>query len=206
MQTKHLQDVVINANPNNVPHSLLTLQKLWKNRLNLVVKCYTHSTIGQLAPSAQQFIQLIESSVNVSASVPTLNVALIWKDVPIIELQCAPTTFIPLYGEANIIRYFSRVGPNEYGYDTLSIVQSAEIDSVLDICHELIVGATNSKDRQALLKKLNVKLGKESYFGGGDRISVADIALYSAVRQLNVTAKDLTPTLNSWLKRIDLIG
>lgn len=184
---------------------MLALQKLWQNRLNLVVKCYTHSTIGQLTSSAQQFTQQIEKSADLSASLPTLHVALIWKDVAVIELQCAPTTFIPLYGEINIIRYLSRVGPNEYGYDKLSIVQSAEIDSILDVCHELVVVATNSRDRQALLKKLNVKLGQGSYFGGLDGISVADIALLSALRQLNISAKDLTPALNSWLKRIDLI-
>jgi len=199
IQTKYLQEVVVNVNPKNIPYSLATLQTLWSNRLNIVVQCYVHSTIAEISASAKDFatnIQLAKSN----PTLPTLNVSLIWKDVAVTELQCAPTTFIPIFGEVNILRYLSRVGPNEYAYES-SIVQAAEIDSILDVCHQFITVSTQ-KERSAILKKLNVRLGRSEYFNGAS-LGVVDVALHSAVQQLNISAKDLTPPLVNWQRRIN---
>jgi len=199
IQIKYLQEVVVNANPKNIPYSLATLQTLWSNRLNIVVQCYVHSTIAEISASAKEFATSIQQTKS-NSTLPTLNVSLIWKDVTVTELQCAPTTFIPIFGEVNILRYLSRVGPNEYGYEN-SIVQAAEIDGILDACHQLIT-VSAQKERLAILKKLHVKLGQSEYFNGA-LLGVVDVALHSAVKQLNLSAKDLTPPLVNWQGRIN---
>lgn len=191
--------MVVNVNPKNIPYSLATLQTLWRNRLNIVVQCYVHSTVAEVSSSAKEFANSIQQAKSNSA-LPTLNVSLIWKDVAVTELQCAPTTFIPIFGEVNILRYLSRVGPNEYGYEH-SIVGAAEIDSILDVCHQLTTASVH-KERQAILKKFNVKLGQTDYFNGRT-LGIVDVAFHSAIQQLNITAKDLTPTLIKWQKRIN---
>lgn len=189
--------MVINANPKNIPYSLIALQNIWQNRLNLTINCYTHSTIGSLPEPNQFFANQLKKNSTI-ASLPTLNISLIWKETKITELICAPTSFVPIAGEVNVIRYLSRVGPKEFGYGDTTILESLEIDSTLDLCHQLFV-ADNAKERLATLRKLSIKLGNQRYFGG-NQFSVSDIAISSAFKQLPVSSKDITPNLNNWIK------
>lgn len=200
---KYLQDVVINVHPKNIPFSLLALQKVWQHRLRLVVKCYTHSSVAMLADQNQHFAKQLTKLMPTSA-LPVLNVSLIWKEITCTELICTPTSFIPIVGEVNVLRYLSRVGPKEFGYADADLIQTLEIDSTLDLCHQLFVADNNAKERLPVLRALSNKLGERSFFGG-DEFAVSDIAVSSAFKQLTVSSKDIAPNLNIWVKKASVL-
>lgn len=119
------------------------------------------------------------------------------------ELITSPTLYVPIYGEVNIIRYLARVGPSEYNYD--NELNSFETDAILDTCY-LLVRSVNTKERQALLRVLNNRLGKSDFYGDGT-ISVGDIAVSSTLKQTPTALKELTPPMAKWLKTVtDIVG
>lgn len=200
LQEKYLKDLVIHVNPVNVPYSLLGLQTLWVNRLNLVVECYTHSSIKELPALNQAFVKRI-SGFKAIASIPTLNVALIWKDTPTTDLVCAPGTFIPISGEANILRYLLRIGPSEFGYiGAGSIHAQMEIDALFDLVHELVLASAKKDHRSSILKRLSQRLNTQTAFGG-DSTNVSDMAVFSTLKQLNVNAKELPANVKTWYEQ-----
>lgn len=193
-QEKNLHDIVIHVNPKNIPYSLAALQQLWTNRLNLVIECYTHSSIKELPAQNREFanrLNLFQSNVNV----PTLNVSLIWKQTATMDLVCAPGTFIPISGEPNILRYLIRIGPSEFGYVN-SIQMNLEIDALFDLTYELVL-ASAKDHRSAILKRLSQRLNTQRAFGG-DSSNVSDIAIYSILKQLNFSAKELPANVKTW--------
>lgn len=190
----YIEEVVLNANPKKIPYSLIALQAIWQNRLNLQVRCHTHSSIANL-PEPNQFFSQQLGRQTPNPTLPTLNVTLIWKDVPTTELICAPTSFIPISGEINALRYFIRVGPNEFGYSNGNVQQTLETEQLLDTCHRLIQ-TVNGKERQALLRQIGTTIQKQQC-----STQISDIALSSAMKQLKVSDKDITPDLSRWLKK-----
>lgn len=199
INAKYLQDVVVNVYPKNIPYSLLALQKIWQHRLTLVVKCYTHSSVAALPDQNQHFAKQL-TKLTPKAALPVLNVSLIWKEIANTELICASTSFIPILGEVNVLRYLSRVGPKEFGYGDADLIQSLEIDSALDLCHQLLLTGNNARARLLMLRALSNKLGERHFFGG-DEFALIDIAVSSAFKQLTVSSKDIAPNLNTWVKK-----
>lgn len=190
---KYIEEVVLNVNPKNIPYSLIALQTIWQNRLNLQVNCHTHSSIPNLPEPNQYFSRQLNKRTS-NPNLPTLNVTLIWKDVPTTELICIPTSFIPISGEINALRYFIRIGPNEFGYSDKSVQQTLETEQLLDTCHRLIQ-TKNGKERQALLRQIGTTVQKQKNLN-----KISDIALSSAMKQLRISDKDITPDLSRWLK------
>lgn len=194
-----MQDLVIHVNPANVPFSLLALQTLWTDRLNLVIECYTHSTVKELPTQNQAFVKRL-AAFKTNPNVPTLNLSLIWKDTPTTNLVCAPGTFVPITGEANILRYLLRVGPSELGYIGAGSIQAQmEIDAVLDLVHEL-VSASAKEHRSSILKRISQRLNTQTAFGG-DSTNAGDIAVFSTLKQLNLTTKELPANVKTWYDR-----
>lgn len=190
---KNLQDIVIHVNPANIPYSLLGLQSLWANRLNLCIECYTHSSIVNLPVQNREFVERANSFKS-NSNVPTLKVIIIWKIISSTQLVCAPGTFIPICGEPNIIRYLIRIGPSEFGYgDELSIQSNLEIDVVFDLIHELL-SSSAKEQRASILKRISQRIGTKSSFG----TNVSDIAVFSALKQLNLNAKELPANVKTW--------
>lgn len=196
---KHLQDIVIHVNPMNIPYSLLGLKKLWTHRLNLVIECYTHSSITELPQQTQAFVAQLNANKSPvkSSDVPSLNVALIWKQTPTTDLVCAPGTFIPITGESNILRYLMRIGPSEHGYGN-SIQANLEIDAIFDLTYELVM-ATARDHRLSILKRLSQRLHTQKAFGG-DSTNVSDLVVFSALKQLHLGGKELPANLKSWFE------
>lgn len=196
---KYLQEVVVNVHPKNIPFSLLALQTIWQRRLNLIVKCYTHSSVAALPDQNQYFAKQL-TKLTPNPGLPLITLSLVWKEIASTELICAPTSFIPIVGEVNVLRYLSRVGPKEFGYVDADLIQSLEIDSTLDLCHQLFTAGNNAKERLTVLRALSNKLDKHPFFGG-DEFAISDIAVSSAFKQLTVSSKDIAPNLNNWVKR-----
>ncbi|XP_014097394.1 probable aminoacyl tRNA synthase complex-interacting multifunctional protein 2 isoform X2 [Bactrocera oleae] len=201
LREESLHDIVINGHPNFIPYALLALKNAWKNLFTIDVRTFKHSTMPDIGKEASEFENKL-AQVKVDPSKLKVNVSLIWKNCEHTEMISSPTMYVPIYGEVNIIRYFGRVGPEEYRYEDSP--NCNEIDAVLDICYQLLRCIT-SKSRASMLRALNLRLGKQKYFGG-DKISIADIGVYSSLKRLPIiTPKDFTPTLTEWKKRVQLV-
>lgn len=198
-----MQDIVINANPENVPYSLVAIKKLWQNRLNISIRVCTHSSIVVLPAAALAFneaLQRLATDVDEISSLPKLNVVLIWKNVPQLEMVSSASNFFAIVGEVNILRYLNRIGPNEHSYDMVSLAESIEIDATLDLCTRLL--AAGLKERQVVLQELLKRLNGRDYYGG-EQVVLSDLAVSSSVKQL---PKNLVPApLSAWLARISPI-
>lgn len=187
---------MIHVNPVNIPYSLLGLQKLWTDRLNLVIECYTHSSVPELPQQNQAFVARV-NAFKPTPDAPSLNVSLIWKQTPTTNLVCAPGTFIPITGESNILRYLIRIGPSEFGYGN-SIQANLEIDAIFDLTYELVM-ATVRDHRLSILKRLSQRLHTQKAFGG-DSTNVSDLVVFSTLKQLHLNGKELPANLKSWLE------
>lgn len=197
----YLQDFVVNACPENIPYGLLALKKLWINRLNLQVECFTHSTVPKLSEEALHFQKVITGLEPKIETLPRIKVTLIWKNVgTYTEMITSPTAYVPICGEVNILRFLSRCGPNEFNYEQQNDL--IEADSILDTCY-LLINKQNVKDKKQVLKTLNSKLGKVPCFGGPGQISLCDIAATSAIKQVQqVLAKDINPNMAKLVTRV----
>ncbi|CAO1414535.1 unnamed protein product [Diamesa serratosioi] len=194
----YLQDVVINANPQCVPYSVLALKNLWNGRLNLQAEVFTHSSVAEITSEAKDFTAKITKS-SVSSNLPTLKVIIIWKDVD--TIQMVPSKFSPIYGEVNIIRYLNRIGPNEFFYD-IDNHQANLADTTLDICYQLSMKLP-VKERQYNLQLLSQRLGKSKFFNDSNGLAIVDIAVSSIVKKLcSSNMKEVPAALTSWLTQV----
>lgn len=202
-QVKNLQDIVIHVNPANIPYSLYGLQKLWQERLNLRIECYTHSSIVDLPRKNHEFAEHVNRS-KPEPNLPTLKVTIIWKIISSTQLVCAPGTFIPICGEVNIIRYLVRCGPPELGYDA-ELSNQLEIDVVLDLVHELLSSSTKDQ-RKLVLRRLSHRLGNEPSFVSRWREDIIKvIAVLSALKQLKSNAEELPVNIEEWQSRVHML-
>ncbi|XP_037938244.1 probable aminoacyl tRNA synthase complex-interacting multifunctional protein 2 isoform X2 [Teleopsis dalmanni] len=201
LREEPLHDVVINGHPNFIPYALLALKNAWKDLFTIDIKTFTHSTMADIGPDAREFEKKL-AAVPVNESIPKINVTLIWKNCEHTEMISSPTMYVPIYGEVNIIRYLGRVGPAEYRYEDSPLCN--EIDAVLDICYQLL-RCTTAKSRANMIRSLNNRLQKQKYFGGNE-MSIADIGVHTSLKRMPaITEKDLTPALNEWRKRAQLV-
>ncbi|XP_062549941.1 probable aminoacyl tRNA synthase complex-interacting multifunctional protein 2 isoform X2 [Armigeres subalbatus] len=203
INTSFLQDFVVNASPENIPYGLLALKKLWIDRLNLQVDCFTHSTVPKLSEEALNFQTQITGFDPKLDNLPRIKVTLIWKNVgTYTEMITSPTAYVPICGEVNILRFLSRCGPSEFNYERNDDV--VEVDSILDTCYQLI-NKENIKDKKQVLKILSSKLGKTPSFGG-DEVSLCDIAATSAIKQMQkALAKDINPSMSKLIGRVSAV-
>lgn len=106
-------------------------------------------------------------------------------------------TFVPILGEVNLLRYFSFAFPSILSY--VQEADSVEIDSILDLCYQ-IVSAKTKTAKTTLFQILNKSLGKSQWFLGRNYFSVADIAAYSAIKQVS-SSSELSANLGKWFQR-----
>lgn len=193
-----LHDIVINSQPTFIPYSLLALKNAWKGTFNIDVKVFAHSSVSNVSKEALEFQKKLCASSENDPAKRGIKITLIWTNCEHTEMIMSPTMYVPIYGEVNIIRYLGRVGPVEYRYENSPLCN--EVDLVLDICYELLRCST-PKSKADILRILNTRLQKEKFFGG-DRLSVADVGVYSTFLRMKLSAKELTPALKEWQERV----
>lgn len=110
--------------------------------------------------------------------------------------------YVPIIGEVNVLRFLSRIGPNEFNYEDQEELATST-DAVLDICYQL-TQKLSSKERQTHLQQLNQRLGKHKFFNGDDGVSIADVAVSSVLKNSS-TLKELPGSLSCWQARTKLI-
>lgn len=114
------------------------------------------------------------------------------------ELITSSSLNMPIHGEPNILRYLSRIGPSNWNYETKN---ATELDSALDICY-LLSRARTKTERQSLLQTLNGKLGKSQWLCNNNKMTIADVAAHSVIKQVTNTA-DINVNLTKWMQRCE---
>ncbi|XP_054275079.1 aminoacyl tRNA synthase complex-interacting multifunctional protein 2 isoform X2 [Macrosteles quadrilineatus] len=177
-------EMVINASPDNPPYSLLAVNRLWPEALRLQVVCHTHSSLVSLSPHLSCFSSLFFTPG------PNVKARLIWSNMgPDCELVVSPISHCPIRGEVNVLRFLHR-SINGSG-DPISDTQ---LDHILDVCHRL-THAQSQRDRQVNVRMLNSLLGRSSWLGG-EKVSVADVAAWSAIKRS--PGIDLSQNMARW--------
>ncbi|CAH1971972.1 unnamed protein product [Acanthoscelides obtectus] len=192
-------DFVIKASPTNPPYSLEILQKLLKDIVSLSFIVRTHSSVPVLTENAKE-LQKRLVNFKPDTSAPKVNVTLIWKSVGVdTELLVG---FLQIRGEVNLLRYLSRATQSPLTYN--SDPNSIEVDSILDVCY-LIARSKTKVERAALYQCLNKSLGKAQWLIGSSQIGIADLAAYSAIKQVSGDS-DVNATLKKWYQRCELVA
>lgn len=113
------------------------------------------------------------------------------------ETVFSPVSHSPIRGEVNLLRYLHRtINPIN------DVIAELKQDNILDLCHRLNHVKT-VHDRKILVKMLNARLGKSSWFGG-DKLTVADVAVWSTLRSLH--GIDFTQNITKWQSRCSFIS
>lgn len=191
-----LHDVVIYANPNNPPYSLLVLYEQLKQQFRCLTKVHMHSSISSVPDKLIGYF-------NQNGGQPLLrmdaqlSITLIWKNVsqgPEMKIQANSQT--PIQGEVNILRYLSRLLTPAYDASD-DIVTVANIDNFLDLASSTLLNGT-SKEKAAGVRGLNSALGRGAWLVGSGP-TVADIAVWSALHQTGL-ASGAPSNVQKWLK------
>ncbi|CAH0555322.1 unnamed protein product [Brassicogethes aeneus] len=191
-----LPNIVIHAGPNYPPYSLALVQKLLQDQINLSITTHQHSSVPLLPKNAKELSDILTNFKPKASNLPTIYVRLIWNNVEAdMELL---VSIVPILGEVNALRYLSRCFTNVLSYEYDSDV--SEIDSLLDVSHALI-STKSTPEKTKLIQHFIKSLGKSSYLIGKTKITVADIAAVSALKQ--VAPSSINGSLSQWVKRCE---
>ncbi len=94
-----------------------------------------------------------------------------------------PGSQLAIHGEANVARYLARLLTPAYDASRADIAVATEIDALVDMATQLARG--KDKEKASVIKTLNAKLGKANTWLLGEKMSLADIVLWSAMHQGN---------------------
>lgn len=175
---------------------------MWMNRLNLHFQTFTHSSIAQLPIEAQNFNESLKWSevVDPDGTIPTLNITLIWTNVKQTETVSADTNYVPIIGEANVLRYLTRKGPNEFATAIHPLEESAAVDAAVDlVAHLLMKQPTNNRAQH--WQRLIVLLGSKDFFGN-TLLTLADVAVSSLTKQ-QTSVGDVPELFANHLQRVN---
>ncbi|XP_025083767.1 aminoacyl tRNA synthase complex-interacting multifunctional protein 2-like isoform X2 [Pomacea canaliculata] len=194
LQEGKFQEIVVSADPTNVPLSLLVLLKQLSAQYRVLTNTFVHSSAINTPENLRRFLS--NGIQQGSRSDYQLSVSIIWKkdpDGP--RLMVNPTRQTSVRGEANIARYLARL--LQPAYDAGDIIKATQIDELLDLA-QLQVICGNNKERAAALRTLNARLGKSQWLV--DSLpTVADVVLWSAL-QTTCLAADAPANVKKWLK------
>ena len=153
-------DLVVRCSPSHPAHSLQGVCRLLSGAgLSVHTSCHTHSSVTSLPPALASFLPVSE----VSRTQAQVRLTLIWKEVgKDAELMVSPLTQTLIKGEANILRYISRLFPSLLPYESLSPL--TEVDAMLDTISSLVWVAP--RERQPLMRTLVTNLGKSTFLSG----------------------------------------
>jgi len=112
------------------------------------------------------------------------------------SLIVSPGKQTPVIGEVNIARYLARQLTPCYDAD---FVTATQIDTLLDHAAILLHG---NCDTSSAIKSLSQLLGKKKWFVGTHQSSLADIVIWSAIKQRHLSAK-VPDNMRQWLAQCD---
>jgi len=117
------------------------------------------------------------------------------------SLVVSPSNQTPVVGEANIARYLARLLTPRYDDIDSDIVSATETDSLLD--HAAVLLHSNC-DMPSAVRSLGQLLARKKWFVGSDRPSLADIVIWSAIKQRRLTTT-VPENVRQWLAKCDAL-
>jgi len=188
-QDKVVSDIVVRCSPSHPPFSLPAIVSILAQKMKVFTSVHCHSCVTSLPAHLSSFLPEPQGERGQA----DIKITLIWKDVGgQCELMVSPVIQSVIRGEVNLLRYFARAFPSMFLYERDN--RSGAIDNILDSVTSLLWATP--KDRQPILRPLAVILGKSSHLLG-EELSIADLALFSAIKQLGLD-KDLQSELRKW--------
>ncbi|XP_072415910.1 aminoacyl tRNA synthase complex-interacting multifunctional protein 2 [Chiloscyllium punctatum] len=184
-----LQDIVINANPSEVPLSLLVLHDLLCQQYKVLSSVHVHSSV-QNVPS-KLWNCLGEGNRSHSRREYQLGFTLVWKDVQKPQMKFSIQSMCSIEGEGNVARFLFALLGREY-----NAVTSTQIDNWVDVAIFQLKKGSN-KEKAAVLRTLNSSLGKNPWLVGVD-LTLADIMLYCALKQTELAS--VPANVQRWVK------
>ena len=208
---------MVRCSPANPAFSLQVVTRLLQQAgLSVATSLHCHSSLSSLSPGAPSDLLSFLPASSVPRSQAQVRLTVIWSEVGReCEVMVAPLAQSILRGEVSLLRYLARLFPSLLSYEAQPGLSS--LDSMLDTVSSLLWAA--ARDRQPLLRALGLNLSQQSrYLAGrdyssrlriwsnsqfvaGESLTIADLALYSVVKQLGLE-KDLQPDLARWFKQL----
>jgi len=185
-------DIVVRCSPSHPPLSLPGLLSILSSQVKIYSSVHSHSSVSSLPAHLSTFL----AAPVVERGVADLKVTLIWMEGSECEVMVSPISQSVIKGEVNLIRYMARLFPTLLSYE--SEKTATAVDNILDSVTSLLWA--QPKDRQPILRPLAVNLGKSEFLCGAS-LGIADLALFSALKQLNLE-RDLQPELRKWFTQV----
>uniref|UniRef100_A0A8C3YGG2 Aminoacyl tRNA synthase complex-interacting multifunctional protein 2 n=1 Tax=Catagonus wagneri TaxID=51154 RepID=A0A8C3YGG2_9CETA len=184
-----LKDIVINANPASPPLSLLVLHQLLCDHYKVLSTVHTHSAVKGVPP---HLLKCFGEQKQQPRHEYQLAFTLIWKNVSKTQMKFSVQTMCPIEGEGNIARFlFSLFGQKQ------DAVNLTLIDSWVDrAIFQLKEGS--SKEKAAVFRSMNSALGKSPWIVGNE-LTVADVVLWSTLRQTGACGTTLPANVQKWM-------
>ncbi|KAM6905594.1 aminoacyl tRNA synthase complex-interacting multifunctional protein 2 [Xenentodon cancila] len=193
-----LRDIVINANPEQPPLTLLVLHSLLSQRYLMLSTIHVHSSVTSVPPQLLSCLGPRHADSHIRHMFQ-LGFTLIWKKVPKLQMKFSVRNMCPIEGEANIARFLFKLlapYPSDPALATL-------VDSWVDTAFfQLAEGSP--KERAAVLRALNSALGRGHWLAGAE-FSLADIACYCCVMQTD-SASSAPANVQRWIKSCENLG
>lgn len=187
-----IHDVVVYANPDSPPYSLVYLHKRLQEHCTCRTAVHVHSSVRSVP---EKLLNCFGNGSQVERPDAKISITLIWKDVkhgP--EMRVNPSHQTPICGEANIARYLARLLQPSYEVDLLSACLA---DHWLDLASFSLIGG-NSKERAAAVRSLNSHLGRKPWLLE-ETSSFVDAVVFSALQQTG-QASSASGNVKTWLK------
>ncbi|XP_054615649.1 aminoacyl tRNA synthase complex-interacting multifunctional protein 2 isoform X2 [Dunckerocampus dactyliophorus] len=193
-----LRDIVINANPEQPPLTLLVLHNLLCQRYRVLSTIHVHSSVNSVPPQLLSCLGPRHPD-SYARRLFQLGFTLIWKDVPKVQMKFSVQNMCPIEGEANVARFlFKLLAP--YPADA---ALSTLVDSWVDMAF-FQMAEGSAKERAAVLRALNSALGRSPWLAGQE-VSLADMACYCCVLHSG-SAPSAPANVQRWLKSCENLG
>ncbi|XP_063218081.1 phenylalanine--tRNA ligase alpha subunit [Bacillus rossius redtenbacheri] len=190
--------LAITANPSHPPFSLRVLLRLLSLAGPVACTEHRHSSLRAAAPAPAGF-----PGVEPRDGPGRLHVAFIWKDEGVDPtLVVAPVGHTNVVGEVNVARHLARLlerrpGPAAAPYEGRGAAWAAQADAWLDRAYDVTHGGPRERAEVVALARSTLSTREWLL---GPAVSLADVCLWSALRQDDV-AGTLPRELRRWLDK-----
>jgi glutathione S-transferase len=111
----------------------------------------------------------------------------------------------PVYGESIILRFLSRLLLDQSYEKSLKANQLALADDLIDSCTNEFKNSKEAKLNNSFLKSLNEKLKNSKFFVLDNSVTIADIYIWSILKQKSNCSLNNFKNLSQWLNNIESI-
>ncbi|XP_061741070.1 aminoacyl tRNA synthase complex-interacting multifunctional protein 2 [Nerophis ophidion] len=193
-----LHDIVINANPEQPPLTLLVLHNLLCQRYRVLSAVHVHSSVSGVPPHLLSCLGPRHPDSH-ARRLFQLGFTLIWKDVPKVQMKFSIQNMCPIEGEANVARFLSKLLTPHPADPALATLVDSWVDTAF-----LQLAEGSAKERGAVLRALNSALGRGPWLAGQEA-SLADMACYCCVLHSGA-ASSAPANVQRWLKSCENLG